>query len=204
MGLDKLELIKKVIEKQLNTFDFDAEIDRNQKMLDYFRETPADECVFSGNIEHGIINLVSNATGVTYPMAYLSARKHALQDFLKLLDKEIKELEDDLKPIVHVEKESRFTDDFLEKLKTRDGGKEQKKHFYDCKLTDEDWGSEHCICPGAYIYKKYLSIGLSKEEAKLISDYRELDDLMEDKEKYAKGKALYEKHKFLNVSQLSK
>lgn len=47
-----------------------------------------------------------------------------------------------------------------------------------------------------------MSIGLSEEEAKLISDYRELGDLMEAKERYAKGKTLYEKYKFLNVSKL--
>lgn len=71
MGSEKLQLIKKVIQQQLDTIGFDKEIARNQKMLDDLLETPADECVFSGNIEHGITNLLSTATGVTHPIGYL-------------------------------------------------------------------------------------------------------------------------------------
>ena len=89
-------------------------------------------------------------------------------------------------------------DDLLERCKSKE--KSDQKHFFDCELTDEDWGSENCICPGAYIYRKYLSIGLSEEEAKLISYYTELKDLMLDKDGLVKAKELYEKHKFLNVS----
>ncbi|QMU66075.1 MAG: hypothetical protein GKR88_18540 [Flavobacteriaceae bacterium] len=197
MASDKLTLIKKIIEQQLDSFDFNKEIDRNEKMLSDLRETPADEYSLSGNIEYGIINLLSSATGVTHPIGYLTAKKGALKEFLDLLDKDTHQLEEILNPVPQ-EKDSSWKDDFLERLETKD--KSEKKHFFDCTLTDEDWGSENCICPGAYIYRKYLSIGLSEEEAKLISDYRELDDLMEDKEKFAKGKTLYEKHKFLNVS----
>lgn len=99
MDSNKLELIKKVVKKQLNDFNFEKEIDRNQKILDHFLKTPADECVFSGNIEHGITNLVSTTTGVTHTIGYLTARKNALQDFFRLLDKDVKELEKDIKPI---------------------------------------------------------------------------------------------------------
>ncbi len=200
MNVDKLKLLKKIIEDKLTSIDFEKEIQRNQDILDDIQQTPADECVFSGNIEHGIINKLDTATGVTYPIAYLSARRDAYNEFLSLFDKNKDELEAILNPPPR-EKDTTARDLFEKFLETKDD-RPVKKHFYDCRLTDEDWGSEKCICPGAYIYKKYMSIGLSKEEAKLISDYKELGDLMEDKQRYALGKELYEKHKFLNVSIL--
>ncbi|QTD39037.1 hypothetical protein JL193_07250 [Polaribacter batillariae] len=56
MNSNKLTLIKKIIEQQLDSFDFDKEIERNQKILTELRETPADEYSLSGNIEYGITN----------------------------------------------------------------------------------------------------------------------------------------------------
>jgi len=202
MNPDKLALIKKLIERQLNSFDFDREIEKHQTMLSKIIQTPADEYVFSGNIEHGITNLVDSATGVVHPIGFLTAKKGTLEEFLSLLDMDTNQLQNLLNPIPREEDSSSWKDEFFERLEKND--KPRRKHFFDCTLTDEDWGSKKCICPGAYIYKKYLSIGLSKEEAKLISDYRELDDLIEDKGRFARGKELYEKHKFLNVSILNK
>lgn len=197
MNPDKLVLIKKLIERQLNSFDFDKEIEENQTILSNIIQTPADEYVFSGNIEHGITNLVDSATGVAHPIGFLTAKKSTLEEFLSILDMDTNQLQNLLNPAPR-EKDSSWKDNFLERLNKKDRPK--KNHFFDCTLTDEDWGSKNCICPGAYIYRKYLSIGLTEEEAKLISDYREFGDIISGKEQFEKGKKLYEKYKFLNTS----
>lgn len=198
MNSDKLKLIKDILREQLESVDFDKEIARNQKMLNDIRTTPADEFSFSGNIEHGITNLLDAATTATHPIGYLTAKKIAIQEFLGLLEKDKNELKQILEPNIK-ESNSSFKHDFLEKLKSKE--KTTRKHFFECELTNEDWGSENCICPGSYIYKKYLSIGLSKEEAKLISDYREIGDLLENTSDLENAKKLYIKHKFLNLSK---
>jgi len=200
MNSDKLSLIKKILEKQLDSFDFDKEIQRNEDLLSSLKETPADEYSFSGNIKYGITNLLNTATTATHPIGYLTAKKSTLKELINLLDKDVDELETILNHKPPKSDTSALRDKFMEQLSSEDRPK--KKHFFDCELTDEDWGSENCVCPGAYIYRKYLNIGLSEEEAKLISDYTQLDDLMEDKERFARGKALHEKHKFLNVKNL--
>ena len=199
MNSDKLNLIKKIIGQQLSSFDFDKEINDYQVMLSDIRSTPADEFSLSGNIEYGISNLLESATGVSHTIGFLTAKKTILEELLNLINEDINGLNEILKPNTE-EEDSSWKDRFLENIKTKKDS--NKKHFFDCTLTDEDWGSENCICPGAYIYRKYLSIGLSDNEARLISDYTELGNLMEDKERLAKGKALYEKHRFFNASDL--
>jgi len=196
MNSNKLILIKKIIEQELTSFDFNKEIEKNELMLSNLRETPADEYSLSGNIQYGIENIFEAVTGVTYPIGYLNAKKQTLEELLNLLDNTTEQLESIINP-VSLKEDSTWKDNFLEKLGTK--SKSKKKHFFDCTLTNEDWGSKNCICPGAYIYRKYLNIGLSEKEAKLISDYREFGDLMEDKEECVKGKELYQKHKFLNT-----
>jgi len=201
MEPDNINLIKKVIAKELNSFDFNKEIQKHEESLSKLQETPADEYSFSGNIEYGIANLLNTATTISHPIGYLTAKKSSLIKMLELLDKN----EDELKSILNdkvPESESKSSkDDLINRLKSVKPPK--RKHFFECKLTNkEEWGSKNCVCPGAYIYRKYLSLGLTEIEAKLISDYTQLDDLMEDKERYKKGKALYNKYKFLNVSEL--
>ena len=199
MKSHKLHLIKKIIEQQLSSFEFDKEISKQQTTLLDVSETPADEFSLSGNIKYGITNLVEATTGLSHTIGFLYSKKSALEEFLKLLDKDEEELNTVLKPN-KPEPVTSWKDTLLTEFKTKP--KTNKLHFLDCPLTTEKWGSENCICPGAYIYRKYLSKGLSKAEARLISDYSELGHLMEDKDHFTRGKALYTKHKFLNISSI--
>ncbi len=195
MNSNKLTQLKKVIEYKLSSFDFDGEIKKYEKQLTKIYQTPADEYSNSGNIEHGIINILEVAIGVNHPIGYLVGQRRTYQEILELFKKSKNELEKILNPPSY--KDEDF-EDFIKNLESSD--KEPvKKHFFDCKLTDEEWGSENCICPGAYVYRKYLSIGLSEEEAKLIFTYSQIGNTMG--EEYEKAKQLYEKHKFLKINK---
>ncbi|GAB1858227.1 hypothetical protein MHTCC0001_30640 [Flavobacteriaceae bacterium MHTCC 0001] len=197
MSLKKLEYLKAIIEKELSNFDYDREIEKFREQEKRIIETPADEYSFTGNIEHGITNLVNAASGSSHPVGYLTGQKKTYESILELLKKGETELEKMLlvKPNKNKNNRDSIIDEIFSKAKNEPSN---RKHFYDCKLTDEEWGSENCVCPGAYVYKKYLSIGLSKEEAKLISTYTEIGDIMG--EDYERAKALYEKYKFLKIN----
>jgi hypothetical protein len=200
MNSDKLTLLKKVLEHKLSSFNFDEEIKNHQKRLDKVLQTPADEYSLSGNIEYGIRNILDVATGLSHPIGYLVSQRVAYRQILDLLEKEENELQEILSPKPDSDngkKESIIDKIFSEAEKSTS----PKKHFYDCKLTNEDWGVEGCICPGAYIYRKYLSVGLSRKDAKLVSNYCEFGDVMEEQDRI-KAKELYEKHKFLKINPL--
>lgn len=79
MDSGKLKLIKKTLEHELSSFDFDEEIGKHQTMLSDICKTPADEFSLSGNIEHGITNLVETATGVTHTIGFLTAKKECFK-----------------------------------------------------------------------------------------------------------------------------
>ncbi|WP_271784181.1 hypothetical protein [Aquimarina algiphila] len=196
MSLDKLSYIKKVIEKKLSDFDFDGEIKKFEEQQTKIINTPADEYSFSGNIEHGIRNILEVVTGTGHPIGYLTAQKNTFKEILELLEKEETELKAMLSP--KSKRKDKHTKSVIDKIFSEAKNNPPKKHFFDCKLTDEEWGSENCICPGAYIYRKYRSIGLSEEEARLIFTYCEIGDIMG--EDYDKAKALYEKHRFLKIN----
>lgn len=193
----KIELLKKIIAKQLADPSIDAMIQHQQEIHDSAINTPADEYSFSGNIAHGITNLTSVATGSIYPVAYLNSKKNTLQEILDLLNADINTLEKHLVPDSETETEDDWMKDLLDRLDVKEG-QPKKKHFFECKLTDGEWGDKDCICPGAYVYRKYLSIGLTKEDAKLIANYNEC--FFEDEGQIEKAKNLYEKHKFLKIN----
>ena len=114
MSSDKLKLIKKIIAKQLDSFDFDKEINRHEDMLSEKLKTPADEFSFSGNIEQGITNILNNVTSVSYPIGFLNAQKLTLENLLSLLDKEEHQLEEILNP-KPIENDVSWKDDLLER-----------------------------------------------------------------------------------------
>ncbi len=196
MSLDKLNYIKKVIEKRLSDFDFDGEIKKFEKQQTKIINTPADEYSFSGNIEHGIKNILEVAKGTGHPIGYLNAQKNTYKEILELLEKKESELDAMLSP--KPKRKDKHTENVIDRIFLEAKNSPPRKHFFDCKLTNEEWASEGCICPGAYIYRKYLSIGLSEEEAKLIFTYCEIGDIMGDD--YEKAKQLYEKHRFLKIN----
>ncbi|MDY8134690.1 hypothetical protein [Aquimarina sp. 2201CG5-10] len=133
---------------------------------------------------------------VNYPLGYMRSKKDIYKEILELFEKEEKELEN----LLTVYSNQDDLDDHLLNMDDLDSSDEEplEKHLDNCKLTNEDWGVEVCTCPGVYVYRKYLSIGLSEEEAKLISDYVEFGSVMEE-QKRIKAEKLYEKHKFLNL-----
>lgn len=199
MKSDKLTLLKKVIEHKLSSFDFDGEIKNYENRLKKVTQTPADEYSHSGNIEYGIRNILDVATGLSHPIGYLVSQRSTYKQILELLEKKESDLQEilELEPKPVSDKENR--ESIFDKLNLDKETTSTRKHFYDCKLTNEDWGVENCICPGAYIYRKYLSVGLTKEEAKLVSNYCDFGDAMEEQERI-KAKKLYEKHKFLKIN----
>jgi hypothetical protein len=196
MSLEKLSYIKKIIEKKLSDFDFDREIKKFEEQQTKIMSTPADEYSVSGNIEYGIRNIMEVATGISHPIGYLTAQKNTFKEILKLLEKEESELKAMLFP--KPKRKEKHTESVIDRIFSDAKNSPPKKHFFDCKLTDEEWASEGCICPGAYVYRKYLSIGLSEEEAKLIFTYCEIGDIMG--QDYEKAKQLYEKHRFLKIN----
>ena len=197
MNSNKLTYLKKVIEHKLSSFDFDRQIAVYERELGKIIHTPVDEYSNSGNIEYGIDNILDAAGNVNYPLGYMRSKKDTYQEILELFEKGEKELENILTS--YFKKDD--LDDYLLDIDDLDSSDEEPlgKHLYDCKLTNEDWGVEGCTCPGAYVYRKYLSIGLNEEEAKLISDYVEFGSVMEE-QKRIKAKKLYEEYKFLNIN----
>lgn len=196
MNSDKLTSLKRVLEHKLSILDFEEKIAKYDRQLGKILQTPADEYSNSGNIEYGIDNILDAASAVNYPLGYLRSKRDTYKEILELFEKEEKELESILKPLP---KQDNFDDLLLDGLDLSDE-KPSEKHFFDCKLTDEDWGVEGCICPGAYVYRKYLSIGLREEDARLISNYVDFGSVMEEQERIIAEK-LYEQHKFLNVKR---
>jgi len=193
MEKHKLTLINRLIKNKLLDQDIKNFIKPYEMQLAKIIKTPADEYSVSGNLEIGIRNLMEAVRNVEYIIGYQYSREHTYKEILKLFDLEEDQLNAKLNPSKASEKTWSILDgiDFSEKKPT-------KKHSGECKLTDQDWGSENCICPGAYIYRKYLGIGLSKKEAKLIVEYSELGDLMI--KSYDTAKMLYEKHRFLKIN----
>ncbi|MEW7277866.1 hypothetical protein ABW636_04670 [Aquimarina sp. 2201CG1-2-11] len=194
MNSDKLTSLKRVLEHKLSTLDFEEKIARYNRQLGKILQTPADEYSNSGNIEYGIENILDAASAVNYPLGYLRSKRDTYEEILELFGKEEKELESILIPLP---KQDQLDDILLDGLGLPDE-EPSEKHFFNCKLTHEYWGAEGCSCPGAYVYRKYLSIGLSEEEAKLISNYVDFGSVMEEEERI-KAEKLYEQHKFLNV-----
>ncbi|GAA4275761.1 hypothetical protein [Aquimarina mytili] len=199
MNSNKLTYLKKVIEYKLSSFDFDKQIEVYDRQLGKILGTPADEYSSSGNIQYGIDNILDALGNVNYPLGYIRSKRDTYKEILELFEKEEKELETILHPLHKKDNPDTHLLDGMDLSEEEPS----EKHFYDCKLTDEDWGAKGCICPGAYVYRKYLSIGLSEEEAKLISDYVEFGSVMEE-QKRIKAEKIYEKHKFLNVKMLEK
>lgn len=194
MNTNKLTYLKKVIEHKLSNFDFDRQIGVYERELGKILHTPVDEYSNSGNIEYGIDNILDAVGNVNYPLGYMRSKKDTYKEILELFEKDEKELENILTP--HP-KHDNLEDLLLDGLDLSDE-EPSEKHSPDCKLSDEDWGAKDCTCPGAYVYRKYLSIGLSEDEAKLISDYVEFGSVMEE-QKRIKAEKLYEEYKFLNI-----
>ncbi|MDH7448409.1 hypothetical protein [Aquimarina sp. 2201CG14-23] len=194
MNSDKLTYLKRVLEHKLSILDFEEKITKYDRQLGKILQTPADEYSNSGNIEYGIDNILDAVSAVNYPLGYLRSKRDTYQEILELFEKEEKELESILIPLPN---QDNLDDLLLDGLDLLDE-EPSEKHFFDCKLTDEDWGAEGCACPGAYVYRKYLSIGLSEEDAKLISNYVDFGSVMEEQER-TKAEELYQHHKFLNI-----
>lgn len=192
MEANKLNLIKQLIEKKIADLDVENFIKPYERQLVKILNTPADEYSISGNLETGIKNLLEAARNIEYIIGYQYSKQHTYAEILKLFELGEDQLNTKLNPPKAIEKTWSILDG-----KDLSEAKSTRKHFGACTLIDEDWGSDNCICPGAYIYRKYLSIGLSKEEAQLIVKYFELGDTM--KEDYDKAKELYEKQRFLKI-----